>query len=208
MPAVAVAVVAATSCSTTPKSTPRTPAPTALVCQAPAPTGPGSVVGDLNLAVNGSFATPKIKGRRSVLMLPGWSVSGAVKLVASTSCLPVPPDDQYLALGYGGAVSHPVPTVKGHAYAIQFYDSMEGICNTAGAVLNAYWNSVLVGASITRATSTTPDSGDAAWGSYGSFTATVIATGTTGVIRVVATTEAFSCALDISHLSVVIKPPA
>lgn len=186
--------------------TPRTPAPTALICQAPAPTGPGSVVGGLNLAVNGSFAAPKIKGRRSVSTLPGWSVNGAVKLVASTSCLPVPPDDQYLALGYGGAVSQPVPTVKGHAYAIQFYDSMEGICNTAGTVLNAYWNSVLVGASITSATSTTPDSGDAAWGSYVSFAATVIATGTTGVLRIVAKTESFSCALDISHLSVVPKP--
>ena len=207
MPGVAAAV-AVTSCSTTPKPTPRPPAPTALVCQAPAPTGPGSPIGGQNLAVNGSFAAPKIKGRRSVTTLPGWSVTGAVRLVASTSCLPVPSDAQYLALGYGGSVSQPVLTVKGQEYVIEFYDSMEGVCNIAAAVLDAYWNSTLVAASITNATGTTPDSGDTAWGSNGTVTATAIASGPSSVIRFVATTEAFSCSLDISHVSVVTKPRA
>jgi hypothetical protein len=44
------------------------------------------------------------------------------------------------------------------------------------------------------------------WGSCGTVGAAGIATGTTTVLRFVAATVAFSCALDISNVSVEVKP--
>ena len=202
--AVLAVTVAATSCSTAPA--PTTPAPTALVCPASVPTAPTSTTGGRNLVVNGSFKAPKITGRRTVSTLPGWSVSGAVKLAASPSCPAVPAAGQYVTLGYGASISQPVSTVPGRVYQIQFNDSKEGVCNIAGSVLHTYWSSTLVASSITTATGTTPDAGNSAWDSYGTDTATTIAKSATTVIRFVAATEAFSCAFDIGNVSVLIKP--
>ena len=200
-----VVAACATSCSTVPK--PRTPGPTALVCPAPFPTPPGSIAWSPNLVVNGAFDTPRITGRRTVWSLAGWLVSGTVKLVASPSCDAVPGSGQYVALGYGASISQAVPTIPGKLYQFQIYDSMEGICNVAGSVLDAYWNSTPVGAAITTATGRTPDAGDSAWGSYGAYASTSMAKSSTSVIRIVATTEAFSCAFDVANVSVTLKPP-
>ena len=134
-------------------------------------------------------------------------VSGTVKLVASASCDAVPGSGQYVALGYGASISQAVPTIPGKLYLFQIYDSMEGICNVAGSVLDAYWNSTPVGAAITTATGRTPDAGDSAWGSYGAYASTSMAKSSTSVIRIVATTEAFSCAFDVANVSVTLKPP-
>ena len=196
----------ATSCSSVPK--PRTPAPTALVCPAPVPTPPDSIAGSPNLVVNGEFDTPTITGRHTVSTLAGWLVSGPVKLVASPSCGAVPATGQYVALGYGASISQAVSTVPGKLYQLQAYESMEGVCNIAGTVLDTYWNSTLAGSTTTLATGRTPDAGETAWGAYDTFTPAFIAKSATSEIRFVATTEAFSCAFDVANVSVTLKPSA
>jgi len=201
--ALLVVAASATSCSTAPK--PKTPAPTARVCPAPVPTPPDSIAGSRNLVVNGGFDTPRITGRRTVSTLEGWSVSGPVKLVASPSCGAVPGSGQYVALGYGASISQAVPTVPGKLYLFQVAESMEGVCNIAYSALDTYWNSTLVSDTTTPATGRTPNAGDTAWGAYGTFTPTFIAKSATSTVRVVATTEAFSCAFDVANVSVTVK---
>jgi hypothetical protein len=200
-----VVAACATSCSTAPK--PRTPGRTALVCPATFPIPPGSIAGSPNLVVNGGFDTPRITGRRTVSSLAGWSVSGTVKLVAPASCDAVPGSGQYVALGYGASISQAVPTVPGKLYLFQVAESMEGVCNIAYSEIDTYLNSKLVGSSTTPATGRTPDAGDTAWGAFGTYTPTFIAKSSTSVIRIVATTEAFSCAFDVANVSVTLKPP-
>jgi hypothetical protein len=156
--------------------------------------------------VNGGFDTPRITGRRTVSTLAGWLVSGPVKLVASPSCGAVPPSGQYVALGYGASISQAVPTVPGKLYLFQVYESMEGVCNIAYSEIDTYWNSTLVSSTTTPATGRTPDSGDTAWGAYDTYTPTFIAKSATSAIRIVATTEAFSCAFDVANASVTVKP--
>ena len=201
--ALLVVAASATSCSTAPK--PRTPAPTALVCPAPVPTPPDSIAGSRNLVVNGGFDTPRITGRRAVSTLAGWLGKGTVKLVASPSCGAVPGSGQYVALGYGASISQAVPTVPGKLYLFQAAESMEGVCNIAYSEVDTYWNSTLVSSTTTPATGRTPDAGDNAWGAYGTYTPTFTAKSATAVIRIVATTEAFSCAFDVANVSVTLK---
>jgi hypothetical protein len=202
--ALLVVAASASSCSTVPK--PRTPAPTALVCSARVPTPPDSTAGSRNLVVNGEFDTPRITGRRTVSTLAGWSVSGPVKLVASPSCGALPASGQYLALGYGASISQAVPTVPGKRHLFQLYQSTEGVCNIAGSVFDTYLNSTLVGSSTMLATGRTPDAGDTPWGAFDTYTPTFIARSATSAIRIVATTEAFSCAYDVANVSVTLKP--
>ncbi len=202
---VVASLVAAASCSPTPK--PPTPAPTALVCPGSTFGDPGYVSSDQNRVVNGSFGMPAIRGRRSVSTLQGWAVNGPVKLIAAPSCLPFP-DNQYVSLGFGASISQQVTTVAGATYRVQFSDSMEGVCNIAGTLLNAYWNAKFIGSAVTTAIGTTPSAAVPPWGGgVGTEGVTVIATSTSSVLRFVAANVAYSCALDVSNVSVEVEPP-
>ena len=134
-----------------------------------------SIAGSPNLVVNGGFDTPRITGRHTVSTLAGWLVSGPVELVASPSCGAVPASGQYVALGYGASISQAVSTVPGKLYQLQAYESMEGVCNIAGTVLDTYWNSTLAGSTTTLATGTDPRRGGHRMGAYDTFTPAFIA---------------------------------
>jgi hypothetical protein len=124
----------------------------------------------------------------------------------SPSCRAVPANGQYVALGYGASISQAVPTVPGKLYQFDVYESMEGVCNIAYSEIDTYWNSALISSTTTPATGRTPDAGDTAWGAYDTYTPTFIAKSATSAIRIVATTEAFSCAFDVANASVTVKP--
>ena len=210
IPAALVALFLVCSCSSPPAPTARpTPTPTALACPAPQPEDPGFVASGQNRIVNGSFGSPSIQGHRKVTSLPGWTVTGAVELVAATSCLPFP-DNQYASLSYGATLTQMVPTVPGTTYELSSSDSREGECSTAGADLDVYWNAMQISVDISLAQGTTPTGGPPPppWGFIGTAGTEVIATSDTSEVRVVVSEAAVTCRFDVSNLSLVVKPKA
>jgi Protein of unknown function (DUF642) len=201
----------ACSCSPAPSPTIRpSPTPTAPACPGLQAGDPGFGIDSAdNLIVNGSFGEPSINGHRTVMSLPGWTVSGKVELVAGSPCLPFP-DNQYARLSFGGALAQTVPTTRGTTYNLLYSDARDGDCSTAGSELDVYWNGKNIGSDIAFAQGTTPTGGavETPWGAYGSQTTEGLASGGTSEVRFIVTNAAVSCRFLLSNISLVVRPKA
>jgi hypothetical protein len=150
-----------------------TPSPT-LGTDAP-PVVPGNPV------ANAAFEVPQVGGISPVTSLKGWTVVGAVELVASGTIGQPFFGRQYLVLQsspVAGGVSQRVKTVPGTNYQLIFTTGANPACTGSG-MLDVYWNGrYVMGMQTTRATHPSP--GDLGW-STDAF-ASALATGTTTTI--------------------------